>query len=105
MNIHFNLGQWRLNISRNVVQIFYRLETVYETMFWRHMKHFQRIFKKISFLLQIEPHQAVPLQRQAMRAEGIAAGIGTAIRHKPAELAMTYRTFNTIAFVEHSYNP
>jgi hypothetical protein len=52
-------------------------------------------FEKIGLPLQVQPHEPVPFQGQAIGAQRIFARIGTAVRQKLAEMTAAHRTFDS----------
>jgi hypothetical protein len=59
--------------------------------------------KKIGFFLQVQPHEPMPLQRKAARAQGIIPGLQSAIWQKPAIRPPFYGALVPASVVERCY--
>lgn len=62
VNVHFNFGQWRLNVGGNVLGAVSFFKRLHEALLWRDVENVQRLLKKIGFVAQVEPNKAVALE-------------------------------------------
>ena len=103
MDIHFDFGQRRLDISSDVIKVFHGLHPVNKAKLRSDMKDFEFIRKEVGLLLQKKPHQPMPFQSKAVWAECIVTTFSS-IRQKLPERMVADITSHLISLKKYRHN-
>lgn len=104
MDIHFDLGEGRFNVRRDILVPMQPLKPGNKACLRGNVQDGHLLLEKWRSFFQVQPDQPVPLQRKAIRTKCIGSWVDPSIRQKSPEAGVANRTVNLTAAVKQPDN-